>query len=158
MTVAPAPSSLSLRSNIGRGVLSGLAGTIVMTAFQKLIEMPLTGRSDSYEPANLVMRIMPMRRLKTPDAKKRLNYAAHFAVGAGWGAAHAVIARRGVRGQRAVATVFGTLWPGDVATTAALGLNPPPWRWSRRDLAIDISDKLVLAQATGALYDRLRRD
>lgn len=31
---------------VGRGVLAGLAGT-VMTAFQKLVEMPLTGRDDS---------------------------------------------------------------------------------------------------------------
>jgi hypothetical protein len=29
---------------------------------------------------------------------------------------------------------------------------------SRRDLAIDVADKLVLTQATGVLYDRLRRD
>jgi hypothetical protein len=52
--------------------------------------------------------------------------------------------------------VFGILWPGDVTTTVALGMNPPPWRWSRQDLAIDLADKLVLAQATGAVYDRLR--
>ncbi|CAA9524377.1 MAG: hypothetical protein AVDCRST_MAG85-3100 [uncultured Solirubrobacteraceae bacterium] len=137
-------------------MIAGLAGVAVMTAWQKLVEMPITGRAESYEPANLLMRVLPIAP-KRGAAKRRLNNAAHFGVGLGWGAAHAAIARRrGLRGQRAVATVFVTLWPGDVATTVALGLNAPPWRWTRRDLAIDVADKLVLAQATGAVYDRLR--
>ena len=127
-----------------------------MTAFQKLVEMPLTGRGDSYEPANLVMRVLPIKR-KRGAARKRLNYATHFALGAAWGAAYGAVASRGLGGQRAVATVFGLLWPGDVATTVALGLNPPPWRWSPRDLAIDVTDKLVLTEATGVIYDGLRR-
>ncbi len=145
-----------LLATLGRGAVAGLAGVTAMTAWQKLVEMPTTGREDSYEPANLLMRVLPIAP-KHGDAKRRLNYAAHFGVGLAWGAAHAAIARKtGLRGQRAVAAVFGTLWPGDVTTTVALGLNPPPWRWSRQDLAIDLADKLVLAQATGAVYDRLR--
>ncbi len=150
-----ASSQDGLGPSLARGVASGLAGTVAMTAWQKLVEMPLTGRGDSYEPAELLMRVLPIGR-KRGKAKARLNYAAHFGVGAGWGAAHAALARRrGLRGQRAVATVFGTLWPGDVTTTFALGMNPPPWRWSRQDLVIDVVDKLVLAEATGAVYDRL---
>ncbi len=145
-----------LLPSLGRGVVAGLAGVTVMTAWQKLVEMPITGREDSYEPANLLMRVLPIAP-KRGAARRRLNYAAHFGVGLAWGAAHAAITRRtGTNGQRAVATVFATLWPSDVTTTVALGLNPPPWRWSRRDLAIDLADKLVLAQATGAVYDRLR--
>ena len=160
MTTTPAgsvpPPKDDLLLSLGRGVVAGLAGVTVMTAWQKLVEMPLTGRNESSEPANLMLRVLPIAP-KRGAAKRRLNYAAHFGVGLAWGAAHAAIARRGgLRGGRAVATVFGILWPGDVATTFALGLNPPPWRWSRQDLAIDIADKLVLALATGAAYDRLR--
>lgn len=44
---------------VGAGVLAGLAGTAVMTAFQKLVEMPLTGRDDSYAPADFVERVLP---------------------------------------------------------------------------------------------------
>lgn len=79
----------------------------------------------------------------------------HLSLGTGWGVAYGVISHAGLRGQAAVGALFGTLWPGDVATTVALGLNPPPWRWSGRDLAIDVTDKLVLAQAIGAIFDRL---
>ncbi len=35
---------------IARGIAAGIAGNAVMTAFQKLVEMPLTGRGDSYAP------------------------------------------------------------------------------------------------------------
>ncbi len=35
---------------LGRSVVAGVAGTVVMTVFQKLAEMPLTGRPDSYAP------------------------------------------------------------------------------------------------------------
>ena len=157
MTPTAAPISKDdLLPSLRRGAISGLAGATVMTLWQKLVEIPITGREESYEPANLMLRVLPIRP-KRGAAKRRLNYAAHFGVGLAWGAAHAAIARRtGLRGQRAVAAVFGTLWPGDVTTTVALGLNPPPWRWTRQDLAIDLADKLVLAQATGAVYDRLR--
>ena len=43
-------------------MLAELVGTVGMTAFQKLVEMPLTGRVDSYAPAALaekVLRIQP---------------------------------------------------------------------------------------------------
>lgn len=41
----------SLTAMIGRGIMAGLAGTVAMTVFQKPVEMPLTGREDSYAPA-----------------------------------------------------------------------------------------------------------
>jgi hypothetical protein len=70
-------------STIGRGVLTGLAGTVVMTAFQKLVEMPLTGRENSYVPADF--SYVPadfaerVRRVQahSAEARERLNYATH---------------------------------------------------------------------------------
>lgn len=145
----------SLPAIAARGALAGAAGTAVMTAFQRLVEMPITGRRESYEPANLVEKLLPIHP-KRPAARRRLNYVAHFGVGLGWGAAHALIASRlGLRGQAAVGAVFGMLWPADVLGVAALGIHAPPWKWSRQDAAIDFADKLVLAQATGFAFDRL---
>lgn len=37
----------AMATTVGLGILAGLAGTVVMTAFQELIEMPLTGRGDN---------------------------------------------------------------------------------------------------------------
>jgi hypothetical protein len=142
----------SLRSNIGRGIVAGVAGTGVMTAFQKLIEMPITGRGDSYAPANFAERVLPVDP-KTPKGRKRLNYVSHFSLGAMWGTAYGIAANAGLRGQKAVNAVFATVYTGDVILNTALGLYHPR-QWSRQDWVVDIVDKYVQAQATGAIFDR----
>jgi hypothetical protein len=143
----------SLTASVGRGVVAGLAGSIVMSAFQKFIEMPITGREDSYAPASLAEKLLPVHP-KSPQARKRLNWVAHFAIGAMWGAGYGVAAYAGLRGLRAVAAVFGTLYTGDVLFNTAIGLAQPK-SWSRQDWAVDLTDKLVLTQATGAVFDRM---
>ncbi len=147
------PGNENLTTTLARGAVAGLAGTAAMTAFQLGIEMPLTGRAESYAPADLVGRLSPA----APRGKRQrrlLNYGAHFGVGLGWGMGHAALARRGLRGQRAVGVAFAVLWTGDVIANTALGLDKP-WRWSLQDLAIDVIDKLVLAEVTGLAFDRL---
>ncbi len=75
-----------------------------MTAFQKLIEMPLTGRADSYAPADFAERVLPIHP-RTAQGRRQLNYVTHFALGAMWGSAYGLAAQAGLRGQRAVAVV-----------------------------------------------------
>lgn len=143
----PAQSSV-----LGRAVLAGIAGTAVMTAFQKLVEMPLTGRPDSYAPAafaETVFRLPPV----DAAARWRRNNVTHFALGTMWGAAHGVAARAGLRGPRAVAAVFTVVYTGDVLLNTALGLYRPK-EWSGQDWAVDVVDKLVQAAATGVVFDR----
>jgi len=71
-----------------------------------------------------------------------------------WGTAYGVAARKGLRGQTAVNVVFGVVYAGDVLLNTALGLYRPR-EWSKKDLVIDVVDKYVQAQATGAVFDRL---
>lgn len=136
---------------MGRAVFAGVAGTAAMTVFQKLVEMPITGRPDSYAPAEFAEKIF---RVHPEDAvaRSRLNYVTHFALGTMWGAAYGVAARAGLRGPRAVAAVFTTVYAGDVLLNTALGLYRPT-QWSGKDWAIDVVDKLVQAAATGAVFD-----
>jgi len=138
---------------VGRGVLAGLGGTVVMTAFQKLVEMPLTGRDDSNAPAEFAERALSIHP-GSARSKKRLNYATHLALGTLWGAAYGSAAQKGLRGQQAVAAVFATVYTGDVVLNTALGLYQPS-SWSSRDWAIDIVDKLVQAEATAMIFDHL---
>ncbi len=146
----------SLATTLGRGLTAGLAGVTVMTAFQRLVEMPLTGRKESYAPADLVTKLARTGPKRNRN-RRRLNYIAHFGVGLGWGVGHSLIARRaGLRGQRAIAAVFAAIYGGDVIANTALGLTKP-WRWSRQDLIVDVVDKYVLAEATGLVFDRLRQ-
>ena len=141
---------------IARGVLAGLAGTVVMTAFQKLIEMPITGREESFAPAKFAATVVPGVAPKTPQEWQRLNWVTHFALGAMWGASFGIAGCAGLRGQKAVAAVFPTVYGGDVLLNTALGLYEPS-EWSVRDLAIDVVDKFVQAEATGFFFDRLQR-
>lgn len=56
-----------------------------------------------------------------------------------------------------MATAFGVIYAGDVLGNTALGLDKP-WEWSLQDLGIDVGDKLLLAEVTGLVFDRLRDD
>ncbi|MGI9084890.1 MAG: hypothetical protein ACR2FE_06310 [Aeromicrobium sp.] len=145
-------NSRSMSASVGRGVVAGLAGTGVMTAFQKFVEMPVTGREDSYAPAMFVEKVLPIH--PTSDLERtRLNYVTHFALGTVWGAAFGVAARVGLRGRPAVAAVFATVYTGDVLLNTALGLYRP-LKWSTQDLVVDVLDKFVQASATGVIFDR----
>ncbi len=149
--------SEGLPANIGKGALAGLGGGVVMTAFQRLVEMPLTGRDESYAPADLVTKLLPVAP-KGKRERRRLNYVAHFGVGVAWGIGHGLMATRArLRGLPAVAAAFGAIYGGDVLANTALGLTKP-WQWSRQDLIIDVGDKLVLAATAGLIFDRLRAD
>ncbi len=46
---------------IGRGIVVGFVGTATMTAFQKLVKMPLTGRNASFVPAKMGARVLRVR-------------------------------------------------------------------------------------------------
>ncbi len=139
-------------STVGRGVLAGVAGTAVMTAFQRLVEMPLTHRPDSLAPAQFAQRVLPLNPSNTQDLK-RLNIATHYALGTLWGCAYGVAARAGLRGQKAVNAVFVAVYTGDVVLNTALGLYHPT-EWSAQDWVVDLVDKYVQAQATDFVFDR----
>ncbi len=147
-----APTDSSLLGFIGRGVVASVAGTAVMTAFQRFVEMPLTGRQDSYAPASFAQKVLPIRA-DDPEARERLNFVTHYALGAMWGSAYGVAAYAGLRGQKAVAPVFGVVYAGDVLLNTALGLYKPT-SWTAQDIVIDVGDKLIQAAATGAIFDR----
>jgi hypothetical protein len=124
-----------------------------MTAFQKFVEMPITQRGESYAPANFAETITPADA-ETPKGRRQLNYVTHFALGMMWGAAYGVAALKGLRGQKAVNTVFGVVYTGDFLVNTALRLYRPT-EWSAKETVIDLVDKYVQAQATGAIYDRV---
>jgi hypothetical protein len=138
---------------LGRAVLAGVAATGVMTAFQKLIEMPITGRDASYAPADFAETVLPVQPT-TAEGRWRLNYATHFALGSMWGGAYGIAARKGLRGQKAINSVFGVVYTADVLLNTALGLYHPT-RWTAQDWIVDVLDKYVQAQATGLIFDRV---
>ncbi len=130
-----------------------------MMAFQRTVEMPLSGRAES---ANRCASSNSSRRsalLAVPGGRRAVNYVAHFGIGAAWGAGHGLLASRlKSRGFASGAKVFAVLGAGDAVGNAALGVHDWPWRWSPRDAAVDLADKFLLAVATALAFDRLRTD
>ncbi len=124
-----------------------------MTAFQKFVEMPITGREESFAPAKFAAKVLPLEP-KNEQERSRLNWATHFALGAMWGSGFTIAGRAGLRGQKAVAAVFAVVYTGDVLLNTALGLYEPS-SWSKGELAVDLIDKLVQAEATGVIFDRI---
>jgi hypothetical protein len=142
----------SLAVHVGRGALAGVAGSVVMTAFQKLVEMPISEREDSYAPAELAEKLLPVHP-QSATGRWWLNYATHTALGAMWGAAYGAVAHRGLRGAPGAAVTFAAIYSQDLVMIPALGLGKP-WEWSRKDWTIDALDKVVVIAATGAIFDR----
>ncbi len=143
--------NVSTAKVITRAVAAGLGGSVVMTAFQKFVEMPITKREDSMAPAAFAEKILGVHP-DSPEGRNKLNYVTHFALGAMWGTAYGVAAANGLRGQKAVAAVFAVVYSGDVLLNTALGLYKPT-QWSVQDWTIDLLDKYVQAQGTGILFD-----
>ena len=83
-----------------------------------------------------------------------MNYAAHTALGAMWGAAYGVAAHKGLRGARGAAATFAAIYVQDLVMIPALQLGKP-WEWSRKDWTIDALDKVVVIAATGAIFERV---
>ncbi len=124
-----------------------------MTAFQQLIEMPMTGRGESFAPANFAAKVLPIEP-KNDHERRQLNWITHFGLGAMWGTAFGIAGHAGLRGKKAVATVFATVYTGDVLLNTALGLYEPN-KGSTQELVIDVVDKLIQAGATGLIFDRI---
>jgi hypothetical protein len=142
-----------LAVHVARGALAGVAGSVVMTAFQKLVEMPISEREDSYAPAELAQKLLPVHP-QSAAGRWWLNYASHTALGAMWGAAYGVAAHKGLRGPRGAAATFAAIYSQDLVMIPALGLGKP-WQWSRKDWTIDALNKVVVIVATGAIFDRV---
>ncbi|WP_434612589.1 hypothetical protein [Arthrobacter sp. A5] len=143
----------SMMGSIVRGMAAGVAGTVVMTAFQKFVEMPLTGRETSYAPADFAERILPIHPT-TQQGREQLNWVTHFALGTMWGSAYGVTAHTGLHGAKAIAVVFPVVYTGDVLLNTALGLYKPG-TWTAEDWTVDLVNKFVQAAATGVLYDHV---
>ncbi len=71
-----------------------------------------------------------------------------------WGAAYGTAAAQGLRGQKAVNSVFAVVYVGEVLLNSVLGFHRPKQR-SRKDIAVDVLDKYLQVQGTGLVFNRL---
>ncbi len=123
-----------------------------MTASQRA-EMLATRREPSDVPVRAVERLTGLS-VRGTAARTAVG---HLAQG-GLAAVAILLAQttRRMPGAPAVMLIAGSLVAGDAALVYKLGLAQAPWRWRRRDLAIDATHKLSLAVAARTIVRRDR--
>ena len=134
-----------------RGAVAGVA---VMTIGEK-VEQQVTHRPDSYVPARTLVAVVTGRRLPRSAQPPVLNHVMHWGTGAAVGALRGVWAAAGLRGWRASAWHTSVRLATDQTLENVTGVGAPPWTWSRRDRAVDLTHKAVYSFVTGAVADRL---
>jgi hypothetical protein len=146
----------ALPAAVGSGLAAGLAGTALMTVSSTL-EMKLRGRPPSTVPARAAAKVLGVEPTGETE-QRRFAKLAHWAYGTSWGAARGLIGFCGLRGPRAAALFYATVWGTELLTLPTLDIGVPPvWKWSPSELAIDAFHHVVYAGTTSATYELLDR-
>jgi hypothetical protein len=166
-----------VRKSIGlvaRGVAAGVVGTAFMTAWQEIVahlrrhSTPKAMREgenpDPWERApapaqvgRLFVRVA-LRREVPPARIPLFTNAVHWIFGTMMGGAYGLL--HGTLRRRAAldGPAFGlSVWAQSYATLVPLGLYKPPWEYSAKTIAKDISYHLVYGAGTAAGYKLLER-
>lgn len=144
-----------LATAIGRGLLSGLAGTAAMTVSSTL-EMRLRGRAASTAPADATAKVLGIEGFVHDAAKNRFSTLVHWGYGTGWGVVHGLLDVTGLPPAKATAAHLAAIWGSEAAMLPTLDVAPPFWTWGATEVAIDVWHHVVYATATGIAYEALR--
>ena len=151
-----------------KGVIAGVAGTGVMTAYQMGVAK-LRGRpvgtdvphrwADAPAPAQVAKKVAdalgPGSRLTREDVPLLTN-AMHWLYGIGWGTFYGLGAGHTRPDPVAGGLAFGTgVWGAGYAELIPLGIYEAPWKYPKRELAIDLSYHLVYGLAVAGAYAAL---
>jgi hypothetical protein len=137
---------MSLLDGAARGLAAGFAGTVALTASQR-IEMAVTGREASDLPAQVASGVLGI----SPTGRRRelVATATHWFNNTSSGLSRAALGALGVNGAPAVAGTFAAYLGGGALLFRRLGLA------SGGPSAIDVLHAGVWAVATNAAYERL---
>ena len=157
-------------SSLVKGVIAGVAGTGVMTAYQlavaKLRGQPLGTEvphrwADAPAPAQVAKKAahaLGQGRRFTREDVPLLTNAMHWLYGIGWGTFYGLGAGRTSPDPVAGGIAFGSgVWAASYAELVPLGIYEPPWKYPKEELALDISYHLVYGLAVAAAYAALDR-
>ena len=152
---------------VGRGLVAGVVGTAAMTAWQELSARLMSSGENGGEeaepkdpweqasaPALVAKRIGEgvFQREVSSDLIPLLTNVTHWGYGTVWGAAYGLLAgssRESGVGGRGVA--FGTgVWLASYVQLVPMGLYEPPWKYSPKELAMELSYHLVYGVGVAA--------
>ena len=146
-----------LATEIGNGVLAGVAGTAAMTV-SSTVEAKLRGRPYSTAPAKAAARALGIETFEDGMAYGRFSNLVHWGYGTGWGVARGVMRALGVNPRLATPTHFVLLWGSALYTLPKYEVAPPITQWGKEDVAIDVFHHLVYVSAAAVAFELLDRE
>ena len=138
-----------------RGALAGLGATVVLTGLREA--WAKTGLVFETAPMQVVDRMEELGLLgnSSPRGRRLLSMIAHFAYGAGTGAAFGLLRKRtGTRAEEAaVGSALGVLaWGAGWSSWLPLtGVHRPPWAQKSPRVLLPVIDHAVFGAAWGLL-------
>jgi hypothetical protein len=154
-----------------RGLIAGVAGTGVMTAYQlavaklqgKPLSTPVPHRwADAPAPAQAAKKIadaVGRGRHITREDVPLLTNVMHWLYGVSWGACYGAAAGKAHPDPVGGGIALGTgVWTASYAELVPLGIYRPPWKYPAKELALDLSYHLVYGIAVAGAYAALDRE
>lgn len=141
------------------GALGGAGGAVALTTFRKALAA--LGVVEKTAPEQVVGRLEDLGLLDSwpPAARRALTVTAHFAYGAGIGAALGLLRRKSddVPTETAVGGALGVLsWALNWTVVLPLiGAHVPPWKQRNLMVLLPIVDHAVFGAVWGLLNRRL---
>jgi hypothetical protein len=145
-----------LATEIGNGVLAGVAGTAAMT-LSSTLEAKLRGRPYSTAPAKAAARALGIETFEDGAAYARFSNLVHWGYGTGWGVARGVIRTLGIGPRLATPLHFAVLWGSALYTLPKYEVAPPVTEWGAEDVAIDVFHHVVYVSAAALAFELLER-
>lgn len=142
---------------LARGLVAGLIGTAVMTAYQTVVQrLQKNGQGENDDggktwegasaPAKVGKRVLEgvFREPVGEDRIPVLEKGMHWGYGTSWGAVYG-LAQETFRGNPVGhGLAFGVgVWGMSYAQLVPMKLYEPPWKYPLEDLAVDLSYHLV---------------
>jgi hypothetical protein len=149
------------KGRAGRGALAGLGATVVLSGLREA--WARTGLVFETAPMQVVDRMEEVGLVGdlSPTGMRMLTAFAHFAYGAGTGAASGLLRRErgGLGEEAAVGSALGVLvWGAGWSSWLPLtGVHEAPWIQKTPKVLLPVIDHAVFGAAWGLLYRALRR-
>jgi len=157
---------------VALGIGAGVVGTAFMTAWQETVAHLRRSMTPKHmvdgddpwthapAPAQVGRRFVQLATGRDVPAERIpfFTNAVHWAFGTGMGAAYGLMRSRLGAKPALQGPLFGLgVWAQSYATLVPMGLYEPPWHYSARTIAKDVSYHLVYGGGTAAGYELLAR-
>lgn len=142
-------------AGIGIGIVSGLVGTVVMTAAQ-MLEMQISGRKSSDTPYQAVKKTFGIEAQSDKD-KDFVSNVTHIAYGSTWGVPRGLLAAFGADGFAGTSAHFGAVWGTELIMLPAMDVVEPVTTWKPKAIAEDAMFHGIYAIAAGITADALSK-